>query len=210
MAIVWPCTQSVDANSAAGTQVEVPRADCPDCSQPMEFWWGYSRFVRHLGRCFEIWIRRGHCERCATTHALLPAFCALNRLDSIETIGEVLQSAGAGVCGARPAAERLRVPHTTARGWVRRFSRHAMRIAVAFAALGVELGGKVLTPVGDPRRSALDAIAESWRAATSLPGWLGAGPWRFASCVCGGTLICANTNSPWLVVGRRRFMPPVP
>jgi hypothetical protein len=36
------------------------------------------------------------------------------------------------------------------------------------------------------------------------------GAWRFASSVTGGTLLAANTISPWLVVGKRRFMPPVP
>jgi hypothetical protein len=28
--------------------------------------------------------------------------------------------------------------------------------------------------------------------------------------VCGGSLLSTNTNSPWLVIGKRRFMPPVP
>jgi hypothetical protein len=28
--------------------------------------------------------------------------------------------------------------------------------------------------------------------------------------VCGGSLLSPNTNSPWLIVGTRRFMPPVP
>jgi hypothetical protein len=37
MAIVLPCTLSVDAYSAAGREVEVPRAQCPDCSEPMGF-----------------------------------------------------------------------------------------------------------------------------------------------------------------------------
>jgi hypothetical protein len=28
--------------------------------------------------------------------------------------------------------------------------------------------------------------------------------------VSGGRLIAVNTDSPWLIVGKRRFMPPVP
>jgi hypothetical protein len=34
--------------------------------------------------------------------------------------------------------------------------------------------------------------------------------WRFACSVSGGRLIAANAISPYLIVGRRRFMPPVP
>ena len=41
-------------------------------------------------------------------------------------------------------------------------------------------------------------------------GWHRLGAWRFTSAVTGGRLIAANTVSPWYVVGRRRFMPPIP
>jgi len=210
MAIVWPCTTPVDAYAAAGREVEVPRAECPSCFEPMVFWSGYSRFVRHGGLAYRIWVPRGRCTPCSATHALLPGFVVRNRLDSVETIGEALESVAAGPAGVRPVAERVGVSHTTARGWVRRFGHRAARLALAFAALAVELGGEALTPVPDPRRHALSAIAAAWRAASALPGWLAVHRWRFASSVCGGTLVTANTNSPWLLVGRRRFMPPVP
>ena len=210
MSIVWPCSLPVDAYSAAGKDVEVPRAQCPDCSEPMAFWSGYSRSVRHEGGVFTVWVPRGMCAPCAQTHALLPAFCLRNRLDSVETIGAVLEAVAEGPDGVRPVAERHDVLHTTARGWVRRFSRHAPRLAVALAALGVELGGEALTPSLDPTRFALRALSAAFHAATALPGWRAVGPWRFASSVGGGSLLCTNTNSPWLIVGKRRFMPPVP
>ena len=130
MAIVWPCTLSVDAYAAAERNVEVPRAECPSCRGPMVFWSGYLRFVRHEGRAHRIWVPRGRCRPCSATHALLPAFVVLHRLDSIETIGDVLESSTSGG-GVRPAAERLGVPHTTARGWVRSFGRRARSLAVA-------------------------------------------------------------------------------
>jgi hypothetical protein len=209
MAIVWPCTLPVDMYAAAGKSVEVPRGECPDCREPMGFWSGYFRFVRHQKRCLEIWVPRGRCGACSKTHSLLPAFCATNRLDQIESIGEVIASVASGRSGVRPGAEAIGVPHTTARGWVRRFGIHAQRLAVAFAALCVDLGGEALKPDSDPLTSAVVAIGAAWRAACALPGWLSVGPWRFASSVCGGSLLQTNTNSPWLVVGRRRFMPPV-
>jgi hypothetical protein len=81
---------------------------------------------------------------------------------------------------------------------------------VAFAALAVELGGEPVRPAARASRFAFEAVIAAFDAASGLPGWLAAGPWRFASAVSGGRLIGASTISPWLIVGRRRFMPPVP
>lgn len=209
MAIVWPCTLSVDAYAAAGREVEVPRADCPSCLEPMTWWSGYPRFVRHEGDAYEIWIPRAACAPCGTTHALLPGFVAQNRLDSIETLGAAVESVVSGESGVRPVAGGLEVPHTTVRGWVRSFDRRAAALALSFAALAVELGGEAPTPLGHPRRDALAAMKAAWKAAGALPGWLAVTCWRFCSTVCGGTLVATNTNSPYLFVGRRRFMPPV-
>ncbi len=81
---------------------------------------------------------------------------------------------------------------------------------MAFAALAVELGGVAVTPPPAAGRFALAAIGAAFDAAAGLPGWRRLGGWRFASAVTGGRLIAANTVSPWFVVGRRRFMPPIP
>jgi hypothetical protein len=157
-----------------------------------------------------VFVRRGRCGPCRVTHALLPAFVVLNRLDVVETIGAVVEAVVAEHRGVRPAAQAAQIPHTTARGFVRAFRALGGRLAVAFAALAVELGGEVLVAPGDAGSAAVAAIRASWRAAMGLPGWLAVGRWRFASSVCGGTLFRPNTNSPYLVIGRRRFMPPVP
>ena len=209
VAIVWPCTLSVETYAAAGKNVEVPRPECPSCLEPMVFWSGYSRFVRHEGVAHRIWVPRGFCGPCGGTHALLPAFASRNRLDSIETIGTAVESVVSGVGGVRPAARRLGVPHSTARGWLRSFGHRARALGVSFAALTVELGGAALTPLSDPLRHALGAMTAAWSAACALPGWLAVGTWRFSSSVCGGTLVATNTNSLYLIVGKRRFMPPV-
>jgi hypothetical protein len=81
---------------------------------------------------------------------------------------------------------------------------------VAFAALAVELGGEAIRPAPGAAGLALAAIRAAFEAACALPGWAGLGVWRFASSVSGGELIAANATSPWLIVGKRRFMPPVP
>ena len=153
-----------------------------------------------------MFVPRLRCGPCRVTHALLPAFVLAWRLDVAEAVGAVIAQVAGGGCGVRPAAARLGVPDTTARGWVRRFRARAPELGVAFAALAVELDGVAVTPPSAAGRFALAAIG----AAAALPGWAGLGVWRFASSVTGGRLIAASTTSPWLIVGRRRFMPPIP
>ena len=147
---------------------------------------------------------------CRVSHALLPAFVLAWRLDVAETVGAVITEVAGGACGVRPAAARAGVPHTTARGWVRRFSGRALEFGGGFAALAVELGGDAVCPAVEAGRFALAAIGAAFGAAACLPGWLAVGVWRFASSVSGGRLIAANKSSPYLIVGKRRFMPPVP
>jgi hypothetical protein len=89
---------------------------------------------------------------------------------------------------------------------VRRFGARAGELGVAFAALAVDLGGEAICPPAEAGRFALTAIG----AAAGLPGWRVVGRWRFAWSVSGGRLIAANTTSQFLVVGSRRFTPPVP
>ena len=213
MAIVWPCPLPVDAYVAAGRKVEVPRPDCPLCGEPLMSWSGYWRHVRAGGlaggRCRKIFVPRVRCAPCGVSHALLPAFVLAWRLDTAETIGAVIAEVAGGGAGLLAAA-RAGVPHTTARGWVRRFCGRAGELGVAFAALAVELGGEAIRPAGQAGRFALAAIGAAFDVAAGLPGWLRLGAWRFASSVSGGKLIAANEDSPFLIVGRRRFMPPVP
>jgi transposase-like protein len=210
VAIVWPCPLPVDAYIAAGRRVEFPRPVCPACAGPLVFWSGYRRHVRAAGRCRKIFVPRLRCVGCGVSHALLPAFVLAWRLDVVETVGAVIAEVAGGGCGVRPAAARAGVPHTTARGWVRRFCARAGELGTAFAALAVELGGDAVSPPAAAGRFALAAVGAAFRAAAALPGWLPLGVWRFASSVSGGRLIMANTISPYLIVGSRRFMPPVP
>jgi Domain of unknown function (DUF6431) len=210
VAMVWPCPLPVDAYVAAGRKVEFPRPACPACAGPLVLWSGYWRHVRAAGRCRKIFVPRLRCAACRVSHALLPAFTLAWRLDVAETVGAVIAEVAGGRCGVRPAAARRAVPYTTARGWVRRFRRRALALGAGFAALAVELGADALRPAADAGRFALAAIGAAFGAAAGLPGWLAVGAWRFACSVSGGRLIAANTTSPYLVAGKRRFMPPVP
>ncbi len=215
MAIVWPCPDPVDVYAAAGRAVVVPRPVCPTCGDAMGFWPGYARSVRAGGVCHRIWIRRGKCGPCAVTHALLPSFLLVGRLDGVDAIGDVLDAVTSGGSGVRPAAEDARVPHTTARDWVRRFCSRAGMWLGGFAALCVELGGRLpwrwphTTPAAAPA-TAVTAIGLAWTAAAARHGPACPGRWSFAGLVSGGTLLGTTTNPPWSVFGNRRFMPPAP
>ena len=211
VAMVWPCPLSVDAYAAAGGEVDAPRLGCPRCAAPMCLWSGYRRWVRDADRCWRIFIPRQRCARCLMTHALLPAFLLAGRLDVVDSVGRVLEAVASRMVGVRPAAARVGVPHTTAWGWRRRFATRADDLGVAFAALCAELGGPVLCPVPDVCAwAAVVAIGAAFAAACEFPGWAGLTRWRFGSAVSGGRLLAANTISPYLVVGKRRFLPPVP
>ena len=208
MSIVWPCPLTVDAYASMGRAVQVPRPDCPSCLVPAVFWSGYWRYIRWQGQERKIFICRVRCRACGVTCALLPAFMLARRLDAADTAGAVIGQVVAGACGVRPAAAAAGVPHTTARGWVRRFASRAGELAVSFSALCVELGGDAVRLLPDPLRSAVTAVAAAFAAAARLPGWAVLGRWRFASAVTGGSLLAANASSPFLIIGARRFMPP--
>ncbi len=210
MSIVWPCSLSLDAYAKAGRSIELPRPECPTCGLAMSFWSGYRRHVRQAGRAQAIFVPRVRCGACGVSHALLPAFLLVNHLDVIDTVGELIAEMASGRSGVRPSAERAGVPHTTARGWWRRFGVRAQRIAVGFSALAVELGGATLAPLDNLGAWATSAIAAAWDSASRLPGWAALGAWRFVSVVTGGAFLATNTNSPWFILGKRRFIPPVP
>jgi hypothetical protein len=210
VAIVWPCFLSVDEYVARGRQVEVPRPDCPRCAGAMSFWSGYERSVRCGGPCLKLWMRRARCAPCGVSHALVPSFCLVGRLDCVEVIGRVVAAVvGAGE-GVRPVAVRADLPHTTARDWVRRFTRRAAMLAAGFAAVVVELSGVAPVLVVEPARRALGAIASAFLAVRSRAGPALPGLWPFASLVTGGGLLAANSDPLSLIIGRRRLIPPVP
>lgn len=176
----------------------------------MSFWSGYGRFVRDSGGSRKVWLRRGWCGACRTSHALVPSFCLLGRLDVVEVVGEALSEVVGGRSGVRPVAARLDVPHTTARDWLRRFARRAGVLTAGFAALVVKLCGVAPVLPADPSHQALGAIALAYVAARSRAGPLLLALWPFAAVVTGGKLLSTNTDPPWSGLGGCRFMPPVP
>src|SRR5258708_22998356 len=141
MSMVWPCPLTVDAYALMGRAVKVPRPECPSCLVPVVFWSGYWRHVRRRERERKIFMPRVRCRACGVTHALLPAFVLARRLDAAEPVGAVIGQVAGGACGVRRAAAAAGVPHTTARGWVRRVTARAGGLAGSFSAVAGGLGG---------------------------------------------------------------------
>ena len=193
MAMVWPCRLSVDEYAAAGRDVAVPRVSCPVCRGAMTFRSGYWRKADRDR--LVIFVRRGQCRPCGRSHALLPAFCLVGRLDSVEVIGAVLARVVAGA-GVRPAAAEAGVPHTTARDWRRRHRARAPALAVGLAGLMVTWGGPPLRLSADPELAAVEAAGACWAAARRRFGERTPPVWRLWSLVTGGAALGTAMDPP--------------
>ncbi len=129
------------------------------------------------------------------THVLLPQMCLLRRRDGVEQIGSALLAFGDGA-GHRSIADRLGVPASTVRGWLRRFNAKATFLAGQFVAVARRLDPSLghIRGRGSPARKALEAVGVAAGAAVRRfgPG----NRWFFVSGVSGGRLL-SNTNSPF-------------
>jgi hypothetical protein len=205
--IVWACRQDVGAYAEAGREVEVPRPICPGCGRPMIFWSGYWHFARvEPGR---FWVMRAKCRSCGVSHALLPSFALVRRLDGAQVIGRALAGAASGR-GMRPLAMELGVPHETLRGWRRRYRARAPTLTAGFAALAVGLGGAAPELSGEAEQAGLEALGAAWWQARRRFGEVLPAVFEFANLVSGGELLGTTTSPPWAGLGRAALMPPVP
>jgi hypothetical protein len=175
----------------------------------MAFSSGYQRFVRGQGRTLRIWIRRCRCTPCRKSHALIPSFLLLRRLDPVAAIGAAVTRSISGV-GLRSVATLLDVPHTTARDWRRRFRARAPALAAGFSSLAVALGGDAPVLAAGPEVAALQALGSAWLQARQRFGASVPGPFALASVVSGGELLATTTPPPWAGLLGGGWMPPVP
>ena len=60
MFIVFACQLSVDAYVELGRDVEVPRPDCPACSEAVDFWGVSERYLR-IVQVVKLLVRRVRC-----------------------------------------------------------------------------------------------------------------------------------------------------
>ncbi|MGH8974730.1 MAG: hypothetical protein ACRD0C_16205 [Acidimicrobiia bacterium] len=174
----------------------------------MIFWSGYERDVR-VGRARRIWVRRAKCRRCGVSHALIPAFCLLGRLDGVAVILGALARVAAGATVV-VVAGAIDVPYTTVRDWRRRHLARSEVLAAGFAAMTVRWSG--VAPVLSPGSEAasMEALGAAWEAARRcLEGRLPV-MGRWWSLVTGGASLAATRDPPWIGGGDWGLMPPVP
>jgi hypothetical protein len=197
MAILWACALAPEAYAAAGQQVVVPEQVCPSCQQRLIGWGGYWRWVR-LPAADEqrLWIRRGWCAGCHHTHALLPAFLLVRRLDLVRVIGAALTAASAGQ-GLRPIAVAQAVPHTTVRGWWDRFRQRAASLLAPLLALAIALDPAPVDDLADGPAGVLLALTAAWSRAARRLGDRVPGRWLLWNLAAGGVGLSPHTSPPF-------------
>lgn len=187
MAVVWSCAMSVEEYADVGRAVPVPGVRCPLCRTPLRPDGGYPRQVRLRGRRHQLWVRRGRCARCATSHALLPDFVVAHRLDTTDTIAAALNG--------QPDPT---LPVSTVAGWRRRrHTNHPDLVAGTGAAL-VSFSGTA--PAGAAAHSLAALVAALWLAVRDRGGRAST-PWRLLNAVTGTTWMACRVNSSWAGVG---------
>lgn len=196
MAIIWACPLTPSTYAEAGREISAPAAICPRCRSQLTGWGGYWRWMR-AERVTEqrIWIRRGWCKHCRRTHALLPSFLLVCRLDVAQVIGIALDQAAAGA-GARTIAMHLGVPHTTVRDWWRRVRIMAPSLLASFLALATSLDPAPVDLMTDGAPAMLEALRCAWqragrRLARRIPD-----RWSFWSLMSGGLALSCHTSPP--------------
>jgi len=196
MAIIWPCPLTPSTYAEAGREISVPPVVCPGCRRQLTGWGGYWRWVR-AERVPEqrIWIRRGRCRHCRRTHALLPSFLFVCRLDVAQVIGTALDRVAAGI-GARTIAQQLALPHTTVRDWWRRVRTKAPTLLASMLMLATSLDPAPVALSADGAPAVLEALWCAWRRTQQRLAGRTPDQWAFWSLVSGGLALAANTSPP--------------
>jgi hypothetical protein len=142
-----------------------------------------------------IWIRRGRCKRCRHTHALLPSFLYVSRLDVAQVIGAALDQAANGT-GARTIAQELAVPHTTVRDWWRRAKTKAPVLLASLLSLATSLDPAPVTLNANGAAAVLEALGCAWQRARQRFASRTPDQWAFWSLVSGGLALAPYTSPP--------------
>jgi len=195
----------VESRLAAG------QVDCPGCRGVLRPWgWARPRGVHGIAGVLRP--RRVRCSGCLVTHVLLPVTVLVRPAYATEVIGAALLARAAG-SGHRTIGQKLGVPASTVRGWLRVMAGRLepVRLQLLQVARRAGVDRPVPGALGSPWRDVLAALGAATAAVTDRFGRLGVlGPvtaWQVAAACSAGRLLAPgwppqrpgtepNTSSP--------------
>lgn len=188
---------TVEADSVlVETRLASGQLPCPGCRGPLRPW-GWARARRVRGVAGALRPRRTRCSGCLITHVLLPATLLLRRAYGVEVIGAALTARAQG-SGHRWIGQRLGVPATTVRGWLRRLGARLEPVRVFLLQVADRAGVDLVVPtaLGCPWRDLLAALGAATSAVKGRFGSVGVlGPvtaWQVAAACSSGRLLAVG------------------
>jgi hypothetical protein len=183
---------SINTELLGGT-LDCPRSGCAGTLRP----WGWAR-PRQIRvspqRHISVRPRRGRCGACSRTQVLASWITYPRRVDTVETVGAALTAAATGL-GHRRVAERLGLPATTVRDWIRRARINAedVRVIATIRVHALDPLAHPLAATGTALGDMIDAVGRmlaAWTVRIGPP----ASSWKLAAAITGGRLLAAPSH----------------
>lgn len=145
--------------------------------------------------------RRARCRACRRTHVLVSTRSYPRRPDTVETVGVAPLAAADGL-GHRQIAQRVGLPATTVRGWLRRARTNsdAVRSDATVAAQCLDPMAGRFDPTGNTLGDMLDAVGRATQAWVLRFGPVPA-PWQVAVAITGAAILAKSPQPRWLGSG---------
>lgn len=162
--------------------------------------WGHAR-PRRLrvggGRYETHTPRRVRCRVCGRSHVVVSTCSYPRRPDSVETVAAALLGAVDGL-GHRRIAERVGLPATTVRGWLRRarVNCEAVRADATVATCRLDPMAGAFEPTGSVLGDMVDAVGRAVSAWVLRFGPVPA-PWRLAVALTGAAILAPGPRPVW-------------
>jgi hypothetical protein len=197
VSIVWAWQASVTEYVAAGQQVVAPVPACPSRHLRLGKWSGYWRWLRYPHDERRIWIRRTRCRPCGSSHALLPDFLFVRRLDEVGTIGQVLALRATAGVELRSLAHQCDLRGATLRGWWNRFRARSPTLLTEVIEVAIGLNPAPLDLQLTSEAAVFEALNQTLNRARRRFSEQRVGDvWRFWSRISGGRVLATNTSAP--------------
>lgn len=185
--------RTLATNDLTAGQLACPSTGCDGQLGP----WGHARrrWVRIApGHRESHQPRRARCRSCRRTHVLAWVRSHPRRADAVETVGAALLASVTGLSD-RAVADRLGLPATTVRDWLRRARANADAVGAAATAAVYALDANAarIEPTGSALGDMLTAVGIAVSAAIRRLGPLGP-PWHLATVITGAGILAPRPS----------------